>query len=275
MSYKFYSQVLLSAFLIFALSCDSTFSPDDFDEHEPYVQDLSVNPGQIIFNAQQDGQKDTTVVLSLSVNGFNFEGDSLPYYSIFLDDENLPSIQGAFNKSSVLANTFEANVSILTSTIVFKTYTVLATPTLNGNNKNYAQSVISQTGVPINAPQILEVNNPNQVEIPSGSTTTIVLFTAKVTDMDGQDNLSQVLLNFRNSDGSMLSDDPFQMFDDGISNGGDTSGDEVAGDSVFTKSFSINSGNTPANRTAVYWAIDKSGLSSDTLETIFNIVDNE
>ena len=267
MSYKFYSQVLVSAFLIFALSCDSTVAPDDFDEHEPYVQDLSVNPGQIIFNAQQDGQKDTTVVLSLSVNGFNFEGDSLPYYSIFLDDENLPSIQGAFNKSSVLANTFEANVSILTSTIVFKTYTVLATPTLNGNNKNYAQSVISQTGVPINAPQILEVNNPDTLVRPqSGSIT--AFFTSKVADIDGQNNLEKVFIRIIDREVGEVQGSPFEMFDDGINNE-----DQIANDSVFTFSLPVTPTNNRPNRDfdIEYFAKDKSGLTTDTVKTIFII----
>ena len=117
----------------------------------------------------------------------------------------------------------------------------------------------------------MEVNNPEEVEIPSGSNTTTVLFTAKVRDADGQSNIDKVLLNFRNEDGTLLGASPFEMFDDGAS----SSGDETAADSVFSTTFTINSSNTPNNRTALYWAIDKSGLSSDTLETPFNLVDNE
>lgn len=274
MSYSFSSLVLCSIVWFSISSCDDTLSPKDFDKQSPYVQNLTVNPNNISFDPQLDGQKDTTLTLSLSVNGFNFEANSFPYYSVFVGDETFPSIQGSFENSSA-GNAFDSDIQVSTNTIEFNTYTVLVTPSSEGSNSNYARSVIRQTGVPINAPEILEVDNPNEVEIPSGSNSTVVLFTAKVIDVDGQQNIDRVLLNFRNADGSLLSETPFQMLDDGISTGGSSSGDETAADSVFTKSFAINNSNTPNNRTALYWAIDKSGLSSDTLQTTFNIVDNE
>lgn len=263
--------VLFSIFWIGIVSCDDGLTPKDYNEAAPYVQELTVNPSIIAFDPILDGQKDTTVSLNLTVRGFNFKPDSVPYYSVFFTGSDFPFIQNKFLVNFSSLTTFQANVVIPTNTIRFESYTILVTPTLQGSNQNYAQSIIKQTGVPINAPQILEVNNPEEVEIPSGSNTEVVLFTSKVTDLDGQTNIDKVFLNFRNSDGTLLSASPFEMFDDG----GSSNGDVTASDSVYTTTFTINSSNTPNNRTALYWAIDKSGLSSDTLETPFNIVDNE
>ena len=271
MSYKFYSLVLLALSLTVIVSCDDTLTPKDFDEQQPYVQNLVVSPSEITFHPQTDGQKDTTLNLNITVNGFNFGVDSIPFYSVFVGNEDLPSIQGKFPVNFSPITTFQTSIPIVTNTIDFETYTLLITPSLAGNNQNFAQAIITQTGVPINAPEILQVNNPEEVEIPSGSNTVVVLFTAKVKDEDGQSNIDKVLLNFRNEDGSILQETPFELFD----NGNSSSGDITSSDSVYTISFSIDSNNTPSNRTAFYWAIDKSGLTSDTLETPFKLVDNE
>lgn len=271
MSYKFSPLVLITFLWISIISCDDTLTPKNYDDINPYVIDLTVNPSDLTFDPALDGQKDTTITFDLNVKGFNFESDAVPYYSIFIGDQDIASIQGKFLVNFIPLTTFTANIPISTNTIEFETYTILVTPTLDGDNQNYTQAVVRQRGVPINAPEILEVNNPSEVEIPSGSNTTTVLFTAKVKDLDGQSNIDRVLLNFRNEGGSLLSESPFDMFD----NGTNSSGDITASDSVFTTTFIINSSNTPNNRTALYWAIDKSGLSSDTVETTFNLVDNE
>ncbi len=255
---------------LFTYSCDSSLSPTDFDEAKPFVQNLTVSPSSISFNPVNDGQKDTTITFNISVQGLNFRDGNTPNYSVFVDDEDLPSFQGSLAISQP-GNMFSGELQISTNTIKFATYTVVVTPALDGSNANYAQSIINQMGVPINAPEILEVGNPQEIEIPSGSATVTALFTAKVRDIDGQGNIDRVLLNFRNQDGSLLNSDPFELFDDGSA----SSGDQTPSDSVFTRTFSINSSNTPNNRTVIYWAIDKSGLSSDTLETPFNLVNNE
>ncbi len=243
---------------------------NSYDTDLPYVQNLAVTPNNIQFSPTLDGQKDTTITLSITVDGYNFGEDTVPYYYVFVGDNESPSIEGKFLVNFSPLTTFQANVEIPTNTIDFKNYTILVTPSLNSTNPNYAQATIKQTGVPINAPEILEVKNSSSIEIPSDGTV-IAVFEAKVKDVDGQSNIDKVFLNFRNQDGSLLQANPFQMLDDGNSE----SGDVAAKDSVFTKTFSINSSNTPNNRTALYWAVDKSGLSSDTLETPFNIVNNE
>lgn len=275
MSSKFYSLVLLALVWAVFASCDDALTPKDFDEQQPYVQNLVVNPSIISFDPETDGQKDTTLTLDVTVDGFNFEVDSVPYYSVFLGDDENPFLQDKFLVNFSPATMFQASIPIETNTIDFETYTLLITASLHGNNKNFAQSIIQQIGVPINPPEILEVNNPEEVEIPSGSDVTRVLFTAKVFDPDGQENLDRVFIDFINEDGSILTPDPNILLDDGDNSSSTASGDATASDSVYTIQFFIDSSNTPNNRTARYYALDKSGLSSDTLTTTFNIVDNE
>lgn len=259
---------LYLGFLLLFYSCDSTISPKNLNSDTPFVGELIINPNAINFDPITDGQKDTTLTLLVSVIGENFDSAQFPYYSIFIDNEDLPAYEGEL--TNINGNIYSQSIDIVTNTITFSNYIVLVTTSATNPNSNYSQAIVKQKGVPINAPEILEVNNPSSIEIPS-SGDKIAVFEAKVRDIDGQDNIDKVLINFRNQDGSMLSQNPFELFDDGSSN----SGDSVARDSVFTRTFKINSSNTPNNRTALYWAIDKSGLSSDTVETPFNIVNNE
>jgi hypothetical protein len=276
LSYKFYSLVLFTTIWVLAFaSCDDTLAPKDFDEQQPYVQNLVVSPSEITFDPETDGQKDTTLNLNITVNGFNFGVDSVPYYSVFVGNEDFPSIQEKFPVNFSPITTFQTSIPIVTNTIDFETYTLLITPSLSGNNQNFAQAIITQTGVPINAPEILEVNNPAEVEIPNDDSQVRVRFTAKVIDQDGQNNIDRVFIEFVNEDGSVLIPDPNILYDDGINTSNTERGDLVANDSVYTIQFFINSSNTPTNRIVNYFAIDKSGLRSDTLKLPFNLVDNE
>ncbi len=260
--------LFITGVLAIVTGCDSTISPKDYNDISPFVSNLQISPDSLLFSAS-DGQKDTTVTFALMVDGFEFEPDSAPYYYLFKDGAFSAFQEGKLNLSSNNANLYEAGFSIETQTFDFEEYSVLVTPG-QSTGSNYVQAKIVQLGVAVNAPEILEVNNPESVVIPSSGNSTTVRFTAKVTDIDGQDNIESVFLNFRNPDGSLLSANPFVMLDDG----GAESGDLSPADSIFTDTFIIDSSNTPNNRTAIYWAIDKAGLSSDTLETPFNIVEN-
>ncbi len=270
MSYKFYSLVLFTTIWVLAFaSCDDTLTPKDFDEQQPYVQNLVVSPSEITFDPQTDGQKDTTLNLNITVNGFNFGVDSVPYYSVFVGNEDFPSIQGKFPVNFSPITTFQTSIPIVTNTIDFETYTLLITPSLSGNNQNFAQAIITQTGVPINAPEILEVNNPTEVERPSNGEI-LVPFTSKVRDIDGQNNIEGVFLRLISQTSGEVANSPFELFDNGNSGG-----DQIASDSVYTVTFPVSSNNELQTYDILYYAKDKSGLVSDTVRTTFSIVDNE
>lgn len=261
--------VLLSIFGISLASCDEALTPRDLDEKQPYVQNLQINPSPIDFDAVNDGQKDTTITLNLAVDGFNFEVDSVPYYSIFIGKESLPSIEGKFLVNFSPLTTFQANIYIPTNTLEFETYTVLVTPENNSSGQNYAQAVVKQNGVSFNAPEILEVNNPEEVERPESGETT-VYFTAKVSDEDGQNNIDGVFLRLISQTSVEVNNSPFLLFDDGSSRG-----DLIPSDSVYTLTFPVSSSNQLETYDIKYYAKDKSGLVSDSVTTTFSIVDNE
>lgn len=251
------------------ISCDDTLTPKDYDDIDPYVTDLTVNPSDLTFDSVLDGQKDTTITFDLNVMGFNFETDAVPYYSVFIGDDDIPFIQEKFPINFSPITTFQTSFSIETNTIEFETYTILVTPTLSGGNQNYAQAIVSQSGVPINAPEILEVNNPDTLIRPlSGSTN--AFFTAKVFDPDGQQNIDRVLIRIIDTEVGEVQGSPFEMFDDGSSNQ-----DQIANDSVYTFSLPVTPTNNRPDRdfNIEYIATDISGLRSDTLRTIFIIRD--
>ncbi len=263
----FPSLLLISVVCIAYLSCDSPPGLNSVDNDLPYVQNLSVTPTNIQFNPALDGQKDTTITLNVTVDGFDFGVESVPYYYIFIDDNESPALEGKFLGNLTQQTSFQANVGIPTNTIDFKTYTVLVTPSLNSPNQNYAQARVTQTGVPTIAPEILAVSNPDTVFRPS-SGENIALFTVKATDVDGQDNIEKVQIRIIDQEVGEAQGSPFEMFDDGS-----TYSDVAANDSVYTFSLPVTPTTNRPNRdfNIEYFALDKSGLSSDTVKVIFRI----
>jgi len=265
LSYTFSPLVLLAFMWLSLSSCDDTLTPKDFDEQESFVRNLSITPSDLVFDELSDGIKDTTITISFSVEGINFDPDSTPYYSIFFNDEDIPSIQDPLISSG--ANQFSNSFSFSTKTYFFETYSILVTPTLSGNSVNYSQSRILQKGVPFNSPDILEANNPQEVSRPSSGRIN-VRFEAKATDIDRQRNLDGVFLRLISRSTGEVNNSPFELFDDGTQGG-----DQVSRDSVFTLTLPVNSGNQLQTYDILYYAIDKSGLVSDTVKTIFRIVE--
>ncbi len=251
------------------IGCDSLPGIEKWQGESPVLENFTVNPNEITFHPINDGQKDTTLSMILKVDAFNL-GDNLPHYYIFKNSDEDPSYTGQFKDNGLQNNGFEANVELNTNTYSFLEYKILITAEENHKSADtYIIGTVKQTGIALAPPEIIETNAPITVKIPTNNDVIVARFTAKVK-VDGQNNIDNVYLNFRNADGTLLSAQPYAMMDDGET---DVSGDLVAGDNIYTKSFSIDKSNTPSERTALYWAIDKAGTSSDTLKVSFNIVE--
>ena len=266
-----FSKAILSILFLAILGsihCDSL--PDTPTQSYAYV-DLShfrVEPTDVNFDVEMDGFKDTTLQFTLYAQLHNSElleylGYIIrePRTGVILLQEQLTTpvsdplpidIQGTFNWETSTTN-FE---QLLVELYALDRY---------GYGIQH-QATLTIEGIASSRPQIIWVNNPDSVEIPTGSTTLIIPFQAKVTDPDGQETLDRVFIAFENEDGSILVPNPNILTDTG------TGLDEVAGDSVFTITFSVNSSNSPQNRTVLYYARDKAGLFSDTLKSSFNII---
>jgi len=233
-----------------------------------------ITPTNFVF-ASQGGDTTVSVHLQVQVNDTSaIKG--YPRYQINDNSTDSTISGGVLSQFDAANHLFSGSATIKTSTRDFRNLTLLLYA-VNKENllTNTYRAVITVKGVQGHPPQILSVSNPDTVKIPASGTQPIV-FTAKVTDPDGQSNISQVLVDLiSTSTGVRLNGSPFQMYDDGNQNnvgGGSGSGDLVAGDSVYTRTFQINSSNTPSKIAVKYYAIDKSGLSSDTLSRSLDIV---
>jgi len=266
-----FSKAILSILVLTILGsihCDSL--PDTPTQSYAYV-DLShfrVEPTEVTFNVEMDGFKDTTLQFTLYAQLHNSE--LLEYLGYIIREPRTGVIlleeQLSTPVSDPLPIEVQGTFSWETSTTNFEQLLVELYALDRYGYGIQHQATLSIEGIASSPPQIIWVNNPGSVEIPTGSTTLNIPFQAKVTDPDGQETLDRVFIAFENEDGSILIPNPNILTDTG------TGLDEVAGDSVFTITFSVNSSNSPQNRTVLYYARDKAGLFSDTLKSTFNII---
>ena len=266
-----FHKALLSTLILAILGsihCDNL--PDTPTQSYTYV-DLShfrVEPTDIRFSADLDGFKDTTLQYTFFAQLHNSE--LVEHLGFIIRNPRTSEIllQERLEKPAIdpLPIEIQGNFNWETSTT---SYEQLLMELYALDRYGYGvqhQAVLSIEGIASSPPEIIWVDNPNIVEIPTGSATLNIPFQAKVTDPDGQKTLDRVFIAFENEDGSILTPTPNILTDSG------TGLDEVAGDSVYTITFSVNSSNTPQNRTVLYFAKDKAGLFSDTLKSTFNII---
>lgn len=248
--------------LYFLSSCDETTAPINKLDDSPIVNSLTLSTNVVQFTADDDF-KDTTFVLTIEAIIENVDSESSVGYTI-RDKQSLNIL--SLGNLVQFENSFSKDVIFNTTTTTFATYLIEVFAYNETGNGNYYQAPFTIIGISNDPPIILEVNNPENVTIPS-SGDIVIPFTAKVYDPDGQENIDRVMIEFINEDGSSLIPTPNLLLDNGLNE------DVAAGDSVYTIVFTINSQNTPNNRKAIYFAVDKAGLHSDTLQTTFNIVE--
>jgi hypothetical protein len=265
----------LPTFLLFLLfigsvsSCDQL--PDTPTQGLEYIElnHFRVEPTLVSFNALDDGFKDTTLIFQVFTQIHNSEwidhfGMNIKYprTSEILEQIPLPT-----PTPDNLPIDFSTTFSWQTNTINFEEFVLeLYALDVFGYGISH-QATIQIDGIASDPPVILWAENPSPVEIPTDDTTVNIPFKAKVTDPDGQNTIDRVFILFENEDGSLLVPTPNILTDTGLGL------DEAAGDSVYTITFSINKSNTAQNRTVLYYALDKAGLSSDTVRTSFNLIE--
>ena len=263
---KLFIYILFSGLFIWGLySCDATTSHDDILSTPPSIRSLDISPSEIEFSNSEDGFKDTTVTVELTVDTDHNVNKVNPKF--FLTDKISEEILVQGEMDFLESTRFQKLISLETNTTAFEHFLVNVLISDEQGRGNYAQGQISITGVSNNAPEILEVNNPDEYQLPSSGSENIP-FTAKVTDLDGQNTISGVYLRLISRTTGEATNSPFQLFDDGSS-----LGDEVAQDSIYTLTFPISSSNQPDTYDILYYAEDKGGLVSDTVETTFRIVE--
>lgn len=263
--------LVLSGGILIWQSCDSTTSPENPLTDQPSLTNLTINPSLVQFEKEKDGFRDTTLTVVISAVIQSTQDMNPPRFSVLNKNSGELIIEGELSQAESNDETYIASAEINTTTTSNENFiinVILDTP-----QNSYAQTTFSVRGFPNIEPEIIYAKNSAEVQIPNDDEVIPVRFEAKVTDEDGQDNISGVYIEFLNEDGTKLIPNPNQLLDDGQNSNPSDSGDEIAGDSVYTIRFFVDSTNTPNMRTAQYYALDETGLSSDTVETTFNIIE--
>lgn len=263
MKHLFIYGIFLLSISVGIIACDPTAGPEDILKDSPSITNLEISPSEVVFSSQNDGIKDTTVQVSFEVSVLNPGVSRQLTLSIIDRNSNDVVVQQTLDESST-DNQYQATVSFETRTTFFNEYVVYVR-FANNFNSSYAQGNLNIIGFSLVAPEILSANNPSSVSRPS-SETNLYRFTAKVTDQEGIDTIEGVFVRIFNRATGEVNSSPFTLYDDG-SNGEDVS----AGDSVYTAAFPVNPESQLQTFDLLYYAVDKGGLVSDTVQTTFTI----
>jgi hypothetical protein len=254
---------------LFLLGCDTTTNPESVIAERPNIQSISVNPAILQFSLDEDGYKDTTLTVSLN-SEITLNG-SQEQPSFVVTNLSNREVVSAGDLNSISGSNYAVDFELNTSTTQFQNFLVQVFAFDEFGNTNSAEHAIELIGFSNARPQILMVDNPAEINRPS-SGEIITQFTAKATDLDGQDTIDRVLVRIIDILGSEVPDSPFQMFDDGINYN-----DVAANDSVYSITFPIAAIEDRMTQSFFieYFAIDQGGIYSDTTRTTFKITNNQ
>lgn len=246
------------------IGCDATGEPPSTTPNAPGISNFEVSPSLVSFDKETDGYKDTTVTFSINVTPEDI-AEPVSFNFVVIDQVNNTFVQSG----TLVPNgeSFSTNFFIETKTTSIMNLIVEVNAFNSSGNSTFAQSYIEINGFQNAAPVIVYAENPETVSLPDQGSK-VVSFKAKVTDLDGQDTIDGVFLRLISTASGEVSGSPFSLQDNG------TQEDEVAADSIFTASFTINANNDPQNYNILYYAKDIGGLVSDTTKTTFRISSN-
>lgn len=259
------TSILSLGFIIFG--CDETSAPASILDDAPSITRIDVEPQTVQFTAEEDGFKDTTLIVGIFILTVNTPDEELPVYIISDKESGQLITEGTFDITDPGSGNFGVEIPLETSTTSFKQFIITAYPSANKGSTNYAQTSLRIAGISNNSPQILETDNPDEIQRPSSGNQNVT-FTAKVTDEDGQETIENVFMRLISQTNGEVGNSPFPLYDDGT-NGGD----ETANDSLYTLTFQINDQNQSDTYSLEYFAVDQGGLVSDTVTSTFSIIE--
>lgn len=258
---------LISCFFLFT-GCETSVE-NEINVDTPLITQFSISPDEVNFNRETDRINDTTLTINFSGQVQNTPENTNTYFSITDIQNNVLIREGNFDLTAVTTElvSFDQDIAIQISTTTISNFLIMVTVTNSNGIGNYAQGILKINGISNSSPEILEVNNPDEYIIPDSGTENI-RFTAKVTDIDGQNNIESVFLRLLSRSTGEVANSPFELYDDG-----ESLGDQVASDSIYTLTFPVSSDNRPDTYDIKYYATDRAGLVSDTVSTIFRLVE--
>jgi hypothetical protein len=260
--------LFIASIALFYSACDNPILNES--DGTLTVQSFQLSPSSFQFS-ESDGIRDTTVTVTFTVQ-IDGEPDSTKTgFSLSLGNETIAS--GPLTQTQT-PGVYTAQTELTFSTLSFSTFRAYVYAYDQRNYGNSIERKLKVQGILTAPPEIIEVNNPEEVQIPASGQTQIT-FTARVVHPFAQELIQRVAFFIVDSQNRRLPDSnsSFEMFDDGVTNLSEGRNDEAANDSVYTRVLFANENNTPENYRIFYFALDKAGQSSDTLETILRFVE--
>ena len=260
--------IILLGIGLFMFGCGEDVPTQPTQNITHLIESVQVSPQNITFN-QDLGVKDSTITINI-IGTYKLVTTTSVITATFRyemtrnsDTATIRSGEFELNESNA---TFSASFNLETNTTDFNDYLIYIYAIREDLVvSNTAQSTVKIRGFTAGLPEILAVNNPDTVSIPSSGTTPFALM-AKATHPNGQSLIDRVLVDIRDQNDNLLAGSPFTLFDDG-GTGNSNSGDAVAADSIYTRTFNIGSSNNPDVYQLFYHAIDNLGASSDTVQS--------
>lgn len=249
---------------IISVACDSTVSHKGINTEFATLNSVTITPSTFDFTLNEDGFKDTTVVIS--INTIVNHPELVQTIGYTLSEAATNEIIAA-DMLTQQNDSFITSLEIETTTTSFNKYVLkIALYDVNHEESTY-QTNLTINGFSNNRPVIEEVNGPQEITRPTSGETPAT-FTARVTDADGDDTINQVFMRIIDKETGEVTGSPFQMLDDGTN-----LGDETASDYIFTLTFDVTATDNRPDRDydLQFFAVDLGGLTSDTVKTTFSI----
>jgi|GEM_PF-7119499 hypothetical protein len=263
------STLILLSGVVFS-SCDEGPGTSPLPQNSFVLDSVSISPDEIIFQAQ-DGIHDTTLNVDVTL----YLKESVSFSTEPVAILRLSNQQDQFTEAVLSAEddgTYSGTLTFSQNTAQTNHFDLLVRavdemdqPT-NILRKNFAVFGFTTT-----APVLEGIFVPDTVFIPSGSDVQSFLLAARSYHPDGENLISRVNAILSDAEDQSLGE--FRLYDDGSENQVDqgVSGDGVAGDSLYSRAFTLSSSNNPDSVTVKMYAADISGNYSDTLSTYFLI----
>ncbi len=253
--------------LLLFLACDTTTEPIDNLSLFPEVVGISILADSVIFT-RADGFTDTTITVPIDATILNTDETSTLGF-VIRDAATLEDLIIGDLTAAPEENSFSGEASINTSTTSVGSFIIEVYAFDASGRGGFAQTPFYIVGFSSAPPSIIGTTSPGTIIRPlSGSIPAV--FTARVTDPDGDETISQVSIRVIQNNVDVQGS-PFEMFDDGS-----TLGDTTANDFVFTWSQNVTptTGEQDRDFDIEFFAIDQGGLYSDTVRTTFSIRGN-
>lgn len=264
---RFYFFTLLIGVCTLITSCDSLPGTPELPSKTITLKDFRINPDTVSFR-NASGVKDTIVTLRVSVKSDELDDLASPPV-VHMYEKNDAFLVTSDTLELVDSLTFEYATDLqfgMSTGISTKAEFLVTAFAKTGNATNFIRKDLVIQGFSIQAPILDEVTVPDTVRIPATGTQSFSLI-AKVRHPDNQNFIKNVIVGIVDQNSESLG--TFNLYDDGNTQqveGGGTSGDATARDSLFTRRFTINPSNQPDVLRLTFYAVDVSNQESNRIQ---------